>query len=473
MILCGILTGLAAATKLMPSVWLFVFFAIYLAYQYRFRVGEIIRRLGFLFGVAALTFHVVWPTMWTNPDILYAVTRDATRVVQDVHVETEQSEEPISPLSFYARTVLGRTTPFVLILSVAGIIYPLLRLPAGSGEKQWGWNVVWLLIYAIGFLVMITLAAKKADRYALPALVALPVIAGWALGRVHSHLHTRCGNLVTTPGVVTVGMLLIAQIWVWSPYTIAYNSPLFDVRPLPQQGWGEGLEAAAAWLNAQSRSEETFIASWYPSVMQVFFKGKTLSLSSREDDRIGFVVLYRNMQGRGPDDIATNVLQEFQGRQPVHVVEIQGVPYVWIYDVRGLYYFPQHVGELFGQKTIGQLVPVNQDNWRAIEIGLATFSSRNNTQDVILHVRENIEATEDVRSVRASAQDIQDSSYHRFEFEPITDAAGKTFYVFLDSPTSQPGDAITVRFANDDVLPGEMVKDDQVLPGRDIAYRIP
>lgn len=484
LILSGLFAGFAMATKLVPALWLFVFFGIVLlsrlprktafgghaAAQPNFleQFGTIVSIFGFIAGVAVLTFWAVWPALWFTADLGRSFGKDVPSVITQEHVAIEESYEPTSPASFYVRTLLGRTSPFVLILSIVGIVYPLFCLPLGKGEKQGGSKVLWLFVYALGFLLLITLAAKKADRYALPALAALPVIAGWALAKIPI-LHLRGVKW----GAVLVGVLLLAQVLLLFPHAIAYDNPLWDIRPLSQQGWGEGLEQAAAWLNARPRAEETFVASWYPSVMRIFFHGKTFSLSSRHDDRVGFVVLYRNMLGRGADDIATNVLEEFQNRKPIHTVEIQGVPYVWIYDVRGLHYFPQHVGDLFGDRTVGQLVPIEQDNWSAIEIGLATFSSRHNTQDVILHVRESIEATEDVRTVRLNANQIEDSSYHRFEFESIADAAGKTFYVFLDSPTSQPGDAITVRFANEDILPGEMVRGGAVAIGRDVAYRIP
>ena len=296
-------------------------------------------------------------------------------------------------------------------------------------------------------------------------------MAGWALAAGYEGMQGRLKFARWAGSLVAI--LLIGQVLLWSPYTIAYNNPLFDVRPGSQQGWGEGFDAAADWLNQHPLAEDMFVASWYQSVMRTFFVGNALSLSSRNDDRVAFVVTYRNMRGRAPDDIASNVLDEFSDREPAHVIAIQGKPYVWIYNVMGLHYFPEHVGELSGNLTVGQIVPVEAEAWSAIEIGMATFSSRNNTQDVVLHVGESIGATEDLRVVRVSAREIEDSSYHRFEFEPIKDSAGKTFYVWLESPTSQAGDAVTVLFANHDLVPGEMVKNSQVLEGRDLAYRLP
>lgn len=449
----GGLAGLALATKLLPALWLFAFFGLFLVWKYRWQISEIIRQLGFIFGVAMLVFYVTWPALWFTADLGRSFAKDVPYVIREAHVAVDDSQEPIAPGSFYVRTVLARTTPFILILTFAAVL---------AKKKP---PLSWLLLYAFSFLIFITLAAKKADRYALPALVMLPVIAGASLPILRSR--------IVKWGAGIAILLLTIQAVLWVPYTIAYNNPIFNIRPLPQQGWGEGLDVAAAWLNGQPDAENVHVASWYSAVMRNYFHGKTLSLSSRHDDRVGYVVLYRNMFGRSAEDAATTVIEEFQNQKPAHMVEIQGVPQVWVYDTRGLYYFPNHIGELFGEKTVGQIIPMEKNNWETIEVGLSTFSSRNNTQDLILHVREGIDAKEDIRTVKINAREIQDSSYHRFEFEPITDSAGKTYYVFLRSPTSRAGDAVTVRFANQDLLPGEMVKNGAVLPGRDVAYRIP
>lgn len=458
----GIFAGLAMATKLLPAVWLFVFFGLVFLYQYRLQLGEIVRRFGFIVGVSLLTFYAVWPALWVKDDILRSFEKDVPAIVQDAHVEFEVSKEPIPPASFYARALLGRTTPFAFILTGAALLTFLpLRRGGGLRSRPEGW----LLLYALGFLIMISLVAKKADRYALPALVVLPVIAGWALAQV-PFLHTRSVK-------VGISALLLAQVVMWSPYAIAYGNPLWNIRPLSQQGWGEGLDEAARWLNRHPLAEEMHVASWYPSVFTQYFSGQTFSLSSRYDERTAFVVTYRNMGGRAPDDIATNVLDEFLDQKPAHVVEIMGKPYVWIYNKMGLNYFPNHIGELTGEASVGQIVAVDENNWSAIEIGMATFSSRRNSQEVILHVRESLESREDLRTTRVNASEIQDSAFHLFEFEPIKDSAGKEFYIYLESSASTPGDAVTVRFANHDLVPGEMVKGGRQLTGRDIAYRLP
>jgi hypothetical protein len=476
LVLSGSFAGLALATKFLPALWLFVFFAAVLAVHSR-RLTVLIRVLGFVGGVALLALYAVWPALWVKDDFLHSFERDVPAVVTQEHVALEMSEQPTRPAGFYVRTLLGRTTPFVLILSL-GVV--------GTAARYWLRErrvptVAWLAMYALGFLALITLAAKKADRYALPPLAMLPVLAGWAFGiAVLVWRRRRAARFLL--GIVAV--LLTAQTFLWSPYAMAYNNPFFpNIRPFSQQGWGEGLDAAARWLNEHPLADKLTVASWYPGVLGTYFDGKTMSLSSRDDDRVGFVVLYRNMLGRARDDIASNVLDEFRGQEPEHIVLIDDKPYALIFNTIGIHYFPEHAGELIGQMEVGQTVPVEIDGWSSIEIGLATFSGRRNTADVILHVRSDPDAADDIRTVTVNAGDIEDRSWHRFEFQAIAGSSGKNYYVALTSPASTAGNAVTAWFAPEDILPGQLLlrrrerrsgeRNSDFFRAGDLAYRLP
>jgi hypothetical protein len=331
-IVSGIFVGVALANKLLPALWIVGMLAIIIAF-WKVRWQHKIRTFFFIIGVGILTFYVLWPALWVKPG-LTGNFQDAARVAATAHVDLGTSLEAIAPYSFYARTFLGRTTPFVLILTVAALL-----VSAVARVRQKKMTVVlWLLVYAVSYLIFISLAAKKADRYALPALVVFPVVAGWALSVGLQVLSQRVA-LFTQPSVkiftlAAICVLAVIQTAIWIPYTIAYNNPWFDVRSKSQQGWGEGLEQAAAWLNRQPKAQQLRVASWYPTVLQTYFRGKAGGLSLREDKKTAFVVLYRNMYGRGAGETATDVLREYRDKTPAHIIDIQGVFYVWIYEAR-------------------------------------------------------------------------------------------------------------------------------------------
>ncbi|MEX2055138.1 MAG: phospholipid carrier-dependent glycosyltransferase [Candidatus Andersenbacteria bacterium] len=484
----AVATGLALLNKFLPALWLLPFFGWTALTVWRPSSWPtwktVTSRLLSLLAVAALTIFIVWPASWSYNNTLFYFRKDVPTIVTQEHSQREESAVN-DPRTFYIRTILGRASLTTTLLVVVAIVVAL-RLSRRHSPEAY---VVWYwLTYAAGFLLLISQVAKKGDRYALPAHVALLLLAAWGAVKVWPLLAQYVPSLHRfkswAPHVAAMLLItaLFAQLWQWVPYAIAYNNPLFHVRPLPQQGWGEGLDAAAAWLNAHPLAEEMHIASWYPAVMAPFFKGKTLSLSSRHDGRVAFVVLYRNMQGRGADEEATDLLKEYQDREPVHTIKINGVPYVWMYETIGLRYFERHVGELTGGAQVGQMIPIKKNNWNMVAFGLSNFNSRLNTQDVILHIRESVESTQDLRTVVVNARDIDDQAYHSFTFDPLPDSAGKTYFVSLTSPTSTAGNAITARFTTRDFLPGQFFwRLDALKEGQtnqafvregDLAYRV-
>ncbi|MEX0650123.1 MAG: hypothetical protein WD200_03915 [Candidatus Andersenbacteria bacterium] len=478
----AVFTGLALATKMLPALWLFVFLGVLFGFHYftTFKRSwyAFVRDSSYLVGLSILTLVIIWPAMWAKADNLHDyIQHDTQTVVEDTHVDLEAAEEQIAPASFYPRTVAGRLTPFVQILALVLLVISVLAV-----ARQKKMNVpVWLFLYSFGFLLLITFVAKKADRYAVPALIMFTVMAGYAGGAIVQRLVQQPKMQWWKVSVGVVTCLLALQPLVWAPYTIAYNNPFLDVRPLPQQGWGEGLDQAAAWLNEQPFIDRLTVASWYPTVTAYYFQGRTMSLSSREDHRVGYVVTYRNMEGRAEDDIASNVLDEFIHREPAHVITIGGKPYVWIYNVLGPYYFRQHTGEILPGVEVGQTVEVHKNNWNRVDFALATFG-RQNTGTVTMHVREDVNSTNDIRTVTIPVSDIPDQNWQAFAFEPIPDSNGKTYYVAFTSSASSSGNAVTVRYVEEDVAPGQaLIRREAIKTGKsnsdylregDLGYRL-
>jgi hypothetical protein len=277
--------------------------------------------------------------------------------------------------------------------------------------------------------------------------------------------------------VVIAGVLSGGVLFRWSPYAIAYNNPIFlNIRPLNQQGWGEGLDKAADWFNQHPLGEKLTVASWYEKALAPYFKGKAFSLSARDDYRVAYVVTYRNMGGRAGDDQASNVLDEYVDQEPVHVIKIGGVPYVWVYETNNVGVFTKHVGEVTNEVEVGQIVEPGVKEWEAVEIGFATYSDRPNTEDVVLEVKESLESREVIRRVVVNAKDIKDNQWQEFRFEPLKVELGQKFYIGITSPNSYAGNAVTVRYIDEDIRPGQMyLKRGSGVPQPkegDVAYRV-
>jgi hypothetical protein len=493
--------GIALATKFLPAIWLLLFGSTLLVSSFlcnqRFSRIESFKAWAVWLATAAIIVFMVMPNFWVmrgfqNENYAFnsfvsPFSTDAQRIILDTHFEDTKE----SPIWFYLLTILARMQPFVFILLLGAVVLlgrvGLARWRGSAGAFAMERLLVpfFLLIYAIGFIVVISWVAKKSDRYALPGMVALLPLSAWAAVLTWSFFKDRfllIFDIRTTRFLLSaLAAAVMVQPLFWWPYAIAYDNQVLAKRPLHQQGWGEGLDAAAAYLNALPRADELYIASWYPSVMAHYFKGKVLSLSSRDDHRVAFVVLYRNMGDRGGE--AADILAEYQGREPVHTVYIHGIAYAWIYDTGSLYYFDRHVGEVVGGAEVGQIIPVTFNNWDHIDIGISTFSGRSNTHDVTLQIRDGVTAGSNVREVIINASELHDRQWQRFSFEPIADSKGKTYYVAIVSPRSLPGNAITIHYAQADMRPGEMVwrrrllkegesNENFIRSGWDLAYRL-
>ncbi len=469
----GLSTGLAMSTKLLPSLslipllFLIVFIESGLIKTITWRLwARAIRQLLVIFTLALIVFVTLWPAVLVARDGQFGyISRDARTIITDEHVALSATEdEPITPQTFYIRAILGRVTPLTAILVGSLLFGLILTMRLGKTGKLLMSRrrpIIWLIFYALAYLIFISFAAKKADRYALPGLIILPLLAGYSLDWLRLELTQKINRIkISWLSALIVGMLIYAiiQPLAWAPYAIAYSNPLWpNIRPLSQQGWGEGLEAAAAWLNQNPLGKELTVATWYPSVLRPFFQGKTMSLSSINDYRVGYVVTYRNMGGRAQDSQASDVLDEVKKLPLMHVVKIKGVPYVWIYETKNVGNYTKTVGEIVGGIEVGQTIMPTTNELSSLEIGFATFSNRLNTRDVILSIYDSLESTEPLRIVTVNASKIVNNEWHRFEFAPIEDAAGHEYYFSITSPDSVPGNAVTVRYTDADVAPGNMV----------------
>jgi 4-amino-4-deoxy-L-arabinose transferase-like glycosyltransferase len=195
---------------------------------------------------ASLLVCAVWPAMWLAPlttlvrAISYSARLGGTPHAPGNFLLGQPVEEP-GPL-FYPVALLVRIGPAtllgLLLLFVFGAARPTRR-------------VVWSLLGFAGlFLLLLTLAAKKVDRYLLPILPALGVLAavGWYEGTARVARLRRA----PAPALLTVVLVLAVQAWPLvqaGRYPLAAYNPLVGgVRTAEQAiplGWGDGLDVAA------------------------------------------------------------------------------------------------------------------------------------------------------------------------------------------------------------------------------------
>jgi len=101
------------------------------------------------------------------------------------------------------------------------------------------------------------------------------------------------------------------------------------------------------------------------------------------------------------------------------------------------------VGEIYGDRKIGQTFLAEYNNLSAIEVLLATYK-RKNSGELIFHLKNDVSSKEDLFNYKGDINKVKDNKYFNFEFPKIKGSKGKKFYFYLEAPKSQPGNAITI-----------------------------
>jgi 4-amino-4-deoxy-L-arabinose transferase-like glycosyltransferase len=231
---------------------------------------------------------------------------------------------------------------------LAGLVLAALALarPRGGPDGELRRRVAAvLLLFAVLFAVGMTFGAKKFDRYLLPVYPPLDLVAamGWvAAARRLEGLGLGRAGPAALGGIAIAGQLAVAVPAF--PYYFSYYNPLLGgparAPEVMMVGWGEGLDQAARYLNAQPAPERLRAAAWvWNGTFSYFFKGESLtnrfapdSASLRQWRDTDYCVLYINQRQRGR--LPPELLEYVDKLDPVMTVRIQGLEYARVYDLR-------------------------------------------------------------------------------------------------------------------------------------------
>jgi hypothetical protein len=367
--LSGGLAGFALLTKSPALVLLpLCVFALALREVVRWRQGRPMRPVRTLLDLVLwlLTvlgvFILVWPAAWVDPvGMMWRVLRGSRWGVVTSHgfnYFLGQNIPTPGPL-YYLVVVPLRLTPVALVgalLAIPVLAGYLLRLwrPARQGgrdNRQSGdpgqhtageeFLVVVGWAFVIGFLVAISVSAKKGDRYSVPIFPMLDVLAVIGWGVVLRWLLRRRGR---EPGdghyvVAGIALLLLAVLWLrLAPYYGAYFNPLLGGGRMATWafpfGQGEGLDLAASYLNRLPQSESLDVVSFYPTEFGYYFRGRAHSLRRKGWDGTwrfaDYVVFYVSQVQR---ELPTAELVHFfrETQKPVYTARLGNVDFAWVY----------------------------------------------------------------------------------------------------------------------------------------------
>lgn len=338
-------------------------------------------------AIAVAVWVALWPAAWVDPvgsflSIVHQAESDGGSPHGWGNFFMGQAVDDPGAL-FYPVALLLRLTPWTLLglftFCVLWMLQSLRRishnilpddewLPSIRGPKaQHRTVLLLLLLFAILFVVMVTIPAKKFDRYALPAVPSLCILAaaGWAwlwqlctialrnAFAVPSTLrsvdqreftHTQPSYQVAAKafGWFVLMSLLTVNLMFYHPYEISYYNPLLGGGAAAAQripvGWGEGLDLAGDYILSQPDGREHTIATWYRPALKPYIDNTLVPLGDIfQPNLVGYAVLYLDQVQRMDDYEATQWLQ--LNLRPVHTISLHGIDYAQIYRVPRL---PQH-----------------------------------------------------------------------------------------------------------------------------------
>jgi hypothetical protein len=334
LVLSAVMTGLAVLTKT-PAVVLvpcFGFCGLVACWEQRAWRTWLHAGLAWSVG-AALVVVVCWPALWLQPvarvlDVIAFVQAEGAQphLWPNYFLGQPLSNDP-GPL-YYPIALLVRLGPVPLAgLAALGLLVWRRRLPLA---------VLGLGAFTLLFIGLMTIGAKKLDRYLLPALLVLDLLA--AIGLWHL-IRTR---ITARARLASIGLVVVVQAVVFgraSPdFIAAYNPLLGGVHGATQLvlvGWGEGLDQTAKYLNARPDAERLVVTTHYHDVLRPLFRGKTVRMA--EPARLDYCVVYINMLQR--DLIPPVVRAAMVFEPPEFTAYVQGEPYAWVYRV------PAHLQE--------------------------------------------------------------------------------------------------------------------------------
>jgi hypothetical protein len=283
-------------------------------------------------ALTVITYFAFWPALWLAPVEMLG------RVVEFLK---ETGGQPHEGGSFFWLHRVADPGPLFYPVALAyrlglGVGLGLLLFLAVFRTLNRKALVGLVLLFILGFGVMMTLGPKKFDRYVMPLVPMLAILAALGVWKAGAWLGGRAGLSGLVGSVVAAGVAVALQVQnlIGSyPYYLAYYNPVLGgttgAAERVMVGYGEGLDQVADWLNARPNASSLWVGAHSFDILQPQIDGQGESLRDRVPGQADYIVLYRfQLQvGQSP-----RVIDQYLGRRdPLLVVQINGLDYAYVY----------------------------------------------------------------------------------------------------------------------------------------------
>jgi len=340
-IVAGLLTGMALLSKVSALVLLpIAVIALTIPLMIERKVSL---KPYLIYGLSVgITVLLLWPAIWVDAvnvaqqmyDYLFLRAIEGGGGGKSFFLGRPYPEEDPGWL-FYPVVIAYRTTPLMWL----GLFLLLLRLkkipPISNRYHHLGVILLYLLLY----LGLITASQLKYDRYIIPMLPLLNILAALGLWAGWRWLISYRPPIQRLWGVAIGGMLIL-QIGTainHHPYYYTFWNPLLGgisqaVHMLPVGTGGEGIDQIAAQLNQLPEPSLLTVASANSQKIAPLFSGETLPMTNLDGTWLladyTFIHISQKQRAKHDPEILTYLAQ-----QPlVHQVALQGLAYAWLYQ---------------------------------------------------------------------------------------------------------------------------------------------
>ena len=358
LITSGVFGGLALLAKV-PGVFLIVFipavFFLDLICRGRGEGGfagclrKRVKDYGIWLATAAIVVFIFWPAMWVDPLTYVELLTTGPGMVAHEHGQFYMGKPTDVPGFFYYPLILlFRTTPVTLIFAgvyVLVILWNIAKNPNSYRTIDFGALV--LIVFVFSFTIFISIPAKKMERYILPVFLSIDIIAAQGIyhfWQIVEKWPTKRVGAAVLSSAFAIGFIF--QLWpLYSsfPYYSTYYNPLAGgARTAAKEiliGNGEGLDLVAAYLNKKKNAAELTVASEFAYLLEVFFKGKVKSTKVEVYkpgtlDNSDYLVVYISGLQKKNLRLPDEVLQYYSKHKPEHVIELGGLVYASIFNLK-------------------------------------------------------------------------------------------------------------------------------------------
>ncbi len=367
----GIATGLAWLTKTPAWFLLPAMLAMTTLVWWQDRKGNKDKRttqpwVGFLawLVIAGLVVFTLFPALWSNPIeiprqmVNYTLGSAEGEYSGPIFFNGQifpEGDLGTAGWIFYPLIFLWRSTPLVLVgIALAAWHWFTYRRrmagkqpPANSKDalNDQRVQIAILFLFSLGFVLFMTIAGKKFDRYLLPALPPFILLAGWGWWQFVARIKWfKPGNWRAPFFLSAVIALQLASALPTFPYYLSYYSPLMGgsakAPEVMMVGWGEGLDLAADYINHQPGVQPGDAAAWYSVSFNLMTSAEAadipvaLELNQSELGALlakKYLVIYIHQWQRGTPQ---NLLDALRDLEPEKRITINGIEYVRIYHLQ-------------------------------------------------------------------------------------------------------------------------------------------